>query len=144
MPKYGHNAVTKWQLAPAETAVLCELLLRGPQTPGELRTHASRLHVFADPQQVEATLQQLLAKGGGPFVVLLPRVPGRREQRWAHLLGGDVAVDTEPSAPSPEPVRAQVAAEDARIAALEAEINSLKEELESLRSTFDNFRKQFE
>lgn len=72
-----------------ELAIVCELLLRGPQTPGELRSHASRMASFAEVSEVEASLAQLREREGGPLVASLPREPGRREARYAHLFSGD-------------------------------------------------------
>ena len=144
VPKYAHGASGKWQLAPEELALLCEMFLRGPQTTGELRARAARLHAFSDPQQVEATLQRLSEKSDGPLVAILPREPGRREQRWTHLLCGDVTPGPESAAPAPEPARAEVAAEDARISALEKEATALREDLQALASAFAEFKKQFE
>ena len=78
------------KLSKTELGILCVLLLRGPQTPGELRTHTNRLCEFSDVQEVEDTLQQLMERGDGPFVARLPRQPGKRESRYAHLFSGDV------------------------------------------------------
>ena len=98
---YG-SRVTKYQhrfcngnfgglkFSPRELAILCELLLRGPQTPGELRTRASRMSAFADVSEVEHVLTQLAQREDGPFVARLMREPGRRESRYAHLFSGDV------------------------------------------------------
>jgi uncharacterized protein YceH (UPF0502 family) len=83
------------QFTDQELAVVCELLLRGPQTPGELRTHGARLCGFSDVAEVESALKSLMEREGAPFVVRLPREPGRREHRYAHLFSGPVeSVDT--------------------------------------------------
>lgn len=90
------------RFSPQELAIVCELLLRGPQTPGELRSRASRLAPFADVGEVEATLESLRTRADGPFVVRLPREPGRREARHAHRFGEHASADdavVEPSAP---------------------------------------------
>ncbi len=99
---YG-SRVTKYQhyfcnttfgslrFSPQELGILCELMLRGPQTPGELRTHAGRLCTLADVHEVEALLLGLMEREGGPVVTRLPREPGRRESRFAHLFGGPIA-----------------------------------------------------
>jgi len=117
------------------------LLLRGPQTPGELRTHAARLAPFSDVGEVEAELEELMTRPDGPFVVKLQREPGRRESRYMHLFGGEsteIAADDqaldEPAADSAtttaRPVE-RIAALEAAVADLRAEINSLKARLDS-------------
>ncbi len=109
-------------------------MLRGPQTPGELRINAERLHRFADLGAVEAALQALAARpaaDGGPLTVQLPRVPGSREQRWAHLLSGPV------EAPAARPAAATGGVESppaAEIAALKAQVTRLVEETAELRA----------
>lgn len=87
-PKYRHSMLDVLALTPPQLAVLCELMLRGPQTPGELRTHASRLAPLADTGQVQAVLEELAAWPAGALVSRLPRQTGQREERYAHLLGG--------------------------------------------------------
>lgn len=141
--KYKHTLLSKWEFTPQEVAVLCELFLRGPQTVGELRTHAERLHPFPGIPEVEATLTSLTEWGGGPFVVKLPREPGCREQRWAHLLSEEALNSPTPEA-KPEPVRLIVQAENDRLAALEAEVASLRTQVDQLLADFATFRKQFE
>jgi uncharacterized protein YceH (UPF0502 family) len=95
VPKYQHRFCNtefgSLKLDPQELAVVCELLLRGPQTPGELRGRASRMAAFADVSEVEATLARLSSRPEGPFVTRLAREPGRREARFAHLFSGEVA-----------------------------------------------------
>ena len=95
VPKYEHRfcntSYGQLKLNPQEVAVLCELFLRGPQTPGELRSRASRMAPFADVTEVEAVLAALARREDGPFVVRLPREPGKRESRFAHLFCGEVA-----------------------------------------------------
>ena len=141
VPKYAHSAAAKLHLDPAELALLCELLLRGPQTLGELRTHCERMHPFADLGAVETVLTEL-AEREEPLIVKLPRQPGRKEPRYAQLLGAPPeAEDAEPSA---EPATRQVRAENERLAALEEEVASLRGELAGLQSEFAAFRKQFE
>jgi len=92
------------KFSPQELAIVCELLLRGPQTPGELRSRASRMAAFTDVTEVERALEQLATRDDGPFVVRLPREPGRRESRYAHLFSGPVAAAAadSPHADSPE------------------------------------------
>ncbi len=135
MPKYRHIAPEKLSLSPAETAVLCELLIRGPQTVGELKGHSARMHAFADLDSVQQRLDRLTA---GELVVELPKAPGRKECRYAHLLCGEPEITEEAAlAPRPEAATVQVRADNERIAALEAEMAELKE-------AFAAFKKQFE
>jgi uncharacterized protein YceH (UPF0502 family) len=141
--KYRHCLTKKWDMSTAEVDVLCELFVRGPQTVGELRGHTSRLHECTDLAAVESTLQRLAEREDGPFVVKLPREPGRREQRWAHLVGGDIDVEALEQAPAPEPARLQVQAENERIAALEGEVAALREAVETLKQDLEEFKRQF-
>ncbi len=124
--RYGHKLAGVLELDQREQAVLCVLMLRGPQTPGELRGNAARLAEFADLPQVHDTLELLLAREP-PLVKQFPRVAGRREERFGHLLCGDV---------EPEPVETVVAhppkAENGRVEILEREVRQLREELETL------------
>ena len=95
VPKYQHRFCNTefgtLKLDPQELAIVCELLVRGPQTPGELRTRASRMAPFAETSEVEAALSRLAQRADGPFVVRLAREPNRRDSRWAHLFSGPVA-----------------------------------------------------
>jgi uncharacterized protein YceH (UPF0502 family) len=109
-----------------ELALICELLLRGPQTPGELRTRATRMAQFADTGAVEAVLAGLMARTDGPFVARLAREPGRRDARFAHLFGGQSAA--APPAAAPEEVAAPT-----RLERLEEEVRQLRSELEGLK-----------
>jgi len=145
VPKYGHTIEQRVELSPAERAALCVLLLRGPQTPGEVRGRTGRLHEFAELAEVEATLDGLASRPDGPFVSKLPRQPGRREHRYAHLLCGAVAVDAaEVAGPAPEPATRAVRAEDERIVALEQEVAALHDAVAELRQRFADFARQFE
>jgi uncharacterized protein len=101
VPKYQHmfcnTEFGSLKFTPLETAIICELLVRGPQTPGELRTRASRMSAVSDASQVEAALQNLMTRPDGPFVTRLAREAGRRDSRYAHLFCGPVAdATTEP------------------------------------------------
>ena len=157
VPKFEHRARTVLNLRRDETAILCLLLLRGPQTPGELRSRSDRLHSFDDLASVTATLDRLAARppradleapltpdATGPLVRLLPRQPGSREARYAHLLGDPSSTPSQPaaqladsSAPAGDTIsalhadllalRSTVASLEARIASLEALKDSLKE-----------------
>ncbi|NVO00559.1 MAG: YceH family protein [Geobacteraceae bacterium] len=141
VPKYCHCLGEK--LAPPELAVLAELLLRGPQTLGELRTRCERMSPFADIAAVEEVLADL-QKFELMFVTLLPRQPGQKEQRYAHLLSGEPVFQSVEKELSPEKARVRVMAEDERFAALEAEVHELKDEVASLKKIIDEFRAQFE
>jgi hypothetical protein len=134
--KYQHRFCNTefgtFKLTPHELAIVCELLLRGPQTPGELRARASRMTPFSDVTEVEGTLEGLRTRADGPFVVQLPREPGRRDSRYAHLFSGPVAIPpptAEPSAPAP----AAAAESGARLERLEEQLRELRAELEELK-----------
>ena len=135
------NRVTKYEqrfcnsefgdlkLSSAEVAVITTLLLRGAQTPGELRTRASRMHEFSDMQEVEQTLEGLAAREDGPYVVRLAREPGKRESRYMHLFSGDVDSSVKSSATDITAVDDDLVA---RVAALEDEVAGLKQRLDAL------------
>lgn len=132
--KYAHLAKQAWHLAEQEAAILAELLVRGPQTPGELRTNAKRMYAFPDLAEVEAALASLL-EAEPPLLVRLAKAPGAREARVAHLLSGPV----DAAAPLP----AAALPGGGRLAELEAEVATLRAELEALRSAFETFKGQF-
>ena len=135
--RYAHNIGRVMNLTDPAVALLAALMLRGPQTPGELRINTERLHRFADLGTVEAALQALAARpeaDGGPLTVQLPRVPGSREHRWAHLLSGPVEAPaarpaTGGAESSPAAEIAALKAEVARLAAETAELRVLVERL---------------
>lgn len=133
VPKYGHRMREAFDFSPQETAVMCVLLLRGAQTPGELRSRTERLCQFKDLAEVEAALAQLMEREGGPAVAKLPRQFGYKECRYAHLLCGEVKAE-EPAGTAVAPVRAG----DERIAALERQVESLRAELEELKKKLDS------
>lgn len=152
VPRFGHNLADS-ELGRPEIAVLCVLLLRGPQTVGEVRGRTARMHAFDTLEDAEAVLAALAARPTGPLVVKLPRQPGMKEQRYAHLLGGAPAAAEGPAGapaadpePAPRPAAAApaAAAEQERLARLEGEIASLRAEMADLRREFAGFRKQFE
>lgn len=140
--KYCHNLEGLLQMEPEELAVLAELLLRGPQTVGELRGRADRMCPLADLATVETILQQLTEREPS-LVAQLPRQPGRKESRFAHLLAGMPEQDLATEVHS-EPDRLQVAAENERIARLEEEVAALRTELDAMRIRLDAFTAQFE
>ncbi|HIJ88684.1 MAG TPA: YceH family protein [Desulfuromonadales bacterium] len=143
VPKYRHLMAEKSGLMPAELAIICELLVRGPQTVGELRTRGERMHPFGDLAAVEEVLQELLVRET-PLITLLPRQSGRKEGRYAQLFSGIPENSEESSEARPEPARQRVVAENERVAKLEAEVASLREEILALRRLMEEFKKQFE
>ena len=122
------------KLSPAQTAIVCELLVRGPQTPGELRSRAARLASLEDPGAVETALEDLMSRPEGPFVARLPREAGRRESRYMQLFSGaEPPVAAAPIATTP-PARAPVGGGvEARLEALEQAVTELRRELDGLR-----------
>jgi uncharacterized protein len=114
-----------------ETAILCELLVRGPQTPGELKTRSARMAEVNDVAEVDAALTNLATREDGPFVVQLPREPGRRDSRYAHLFSGDIEVPETSALPAPAPPR--TAPQSERIERLEELVAELRRELDELK-----------
>jgi uncharacterized protein YceH (UPF0502 family) len=139
--KYEHRLQEVFNFTRAETAVLCVLLLRGPQTPGELRGRTDRLHRFETLDDVESALQKLMQRDPA-LVKVLPRQPGTKESRWVHLMSGEVAVA--------ESSHQSVAAMDGgsevgeRVARVEEEVAALRRELGEIKGQLERFRKQFE
>ncbi len=133
--RYSHNFERVLQIPSQAAALLTVLMLRGPQTGGELRINSERLHRFADISAVEVFLQELAARPAGPLVVQLPRLPGARENRWAHLLGG--APKAEPPAgeatATAEPSLGEIATLKAKVARLDSELAALKALVERIR-----------
>ena len=144
--KYRERLIARLSLAPDERAVLCELLLRGPQTPGELRTRAARMHPFTTPEEVQATLDRLASRAGGPLVAELPRQAGQKETRVAQLLGDQPPSSDQPQGPelAPPPAIAAARGESARVVELEARVAALEAEVAELKTRFASFRSQFE
>ena len=132
--KYTHRLIETLGVDTPELALLCELLLRGPQTPGELRGRASRMHPFASPAEVKIALDGLAARQPDPYVVELPRAAGCKENRYAHALGDVPAVDLA-AAPraAAAPVRERAPGGEDRIRALEERIAALEARLAALR-----------
>lgn len=128
--KYKHNLAIVFPLDPAEVALVCLLLLRGPQTPGELNTNSGRLFEFDSLDEVQQTLENLM-KYETPFVLQLPRRPGQKEARFTHLLGGEPDMDAEEHLPE-EPARKSVNEMEARLAKVESELAELKEAFDKL------------
>ncbi|CAM4240483.1 DUF480 domain-containing protein [Serratia silvae] len=118
--RFCNSEFGQLKLSPAELAVIATLLLRGAQTPGELRTRTNRMHEFSDVSEVEEVLQQLTTREDGPFVVRLPREPGKRESRYMHLFSGQI--DAAPA----EAEEANAGELAVRVVRLEAEVAELK------------------
>jgi uncharacterized protein YceH (UPF0502 family) len=142
VPKYSHvfcnTEFGSLKFSSVETAIVCELLVRGAQTPGELRSRANRMCEVADVSQIDAALQSLLTREEGPFVVRLAKEPGRRDSRYMHLFSGPIeaTIDAEPRAVQnltqiPPPI------DDDRLTRLEALVESLCREIESLKRRMD-------
>lgn len=139
--KYEHRLQEVFNFTRLESAILCVLMLRGPQTPGELRGRSERMHRFEDLGEVQSTLQRLM-KREPPLAQVLARVPGTKEARYAHLLSGDVAA-WEPEQ-TLGAASAESAADGGRLARLENEVAGLHKEIADLKQQFVDFRKQFE
>jgi len=136
--KYLHTALDRFHLSRQEMAILCELMLRGPQTVGEVRTHTERMSVFESLEEVENTLQQL-AEHDPPLTLKLPREAGRKERRFMHLFSGGLEALHDLNA---ERDGIQTLPDD-KIGKLEEEITRLRSELEELKRAFAEFRSQF-
>lgn len=143
VPKYRHILAEKLGLVPAELAVMCELLVRGPQTVGELRTRTERMNPFSDLAAVEEVLRELVEREH-PLIARLARQPGRKESRYGHLFSGESEPISEDSAAPPESARLRVMAENERITQLEEEVASLRSEVADLRRMVQDFKAQFE
>jgi uncharacterized protein YceH (UPF0502 family) len=158
VPKYEHRVQEVFNFTRGEIAVICVLLLRGPQTPGELRTRTERMYKFDELSDVQSVLQRLIAREPEPLVKILPRQPGTKEARYAHLLSGDVeAFEPAPahryaeatSHASSSSYASPLSTEESddlkeRMAQLEAEVAILTRELGELRQDFDRLSKLLE
>jgi hypothetical protein len=141
VPKHAHRLQEVFNFDRREMAVLCVLLLRGPQTPGELRGRTERMYKFDDLGVVESALHRLMEREP-PLVMKLARQPGTKESRYAHLLAGEMEAWSEPA--EAQPVAAPGIRDEQRIARLETELESLRKEVTHLRQQLDTFRRQFE
>ena len=142
VPKYKHMLPSVYELEPSETAIIDVMLLRGPQTLGELRTRTERLYNFGGLGEIQETLDGLIRRDE-PLVIKLPVQPGQKEARFAHLLSGEI--DIEALAAAAQTARStRGGADNERVEKLEEEVATLKAEFETLRETFEEFRKQFE
>ncbi|HEY8460895.1 MAG TPA: YceH family protein [Blastocatellia bacterium] len=140
-PKYGHLFPKAFDLSEAEIPLMCVLILRGPQTSGELRSRTQHLRSYESLAEVETLLQGLSLRDN-PLVVKLPRQPGSRESRFAHLLGGPVEMERREAPPHQAPSIQQAHAGNDKIAKLEEEISSLRLELNELKQRFEEFKKE--
>lgn len=137
--KYAQRFSESFNLGRRELALLCVLMLRGPQTVGELRDRTERMHQFADLEEAEACLERLMQREPEPLVTKLARQPGMKEQRYAHLLSGEVVMQ-----PEVRQARVEIHPAGERLAALEGEVAALRQEVRELRERFSQFQKQFE
>ncbi|MBL8238594.1 MAG: YceH family protein [Bryobacterales bacterium] len=137
VPKYAHRVSYTLNLNNRELALLCVLLLRGPQTLNELKDRTQRMYAFDDLDAVENSLKKM-SERAEPLTVFLGRQPGQREPRWMHLMGGPVTAETLAEMAAPAPHRA------ARTEDLEIRVNVLEAELHELKEQFAAFRRQFE
>lgn len=140
--KYQHAFLDKFDLGRREVAVLCELMVRGPQTAGELRTHAGRMYEFKGLEEVDEVLQGLM-EYEGPMVIKLPRQAGRKEQRYMHLFSGKPETKGIEQAAPLEPAAMQTSGENDRIAKLEEELAMLRKEFDEMKQAFIEFKSQF-
>jgi uncharacterized protein YceH (UPF0502 family) len=131
VPKYSHRLQETLNLGRREVAILCELMLRGPQTAGELRDRAGRMHRFSDTDEVLSSLNRLQEFPGGELVTQLPRQAGQKEARFAHLLSGEPDIPAAVEEVSP---RAGGSGLEARVAALENEVREMRELLARMRT----------
>jgi uncharacterized protein len=146
VPKYEHRTQEVFNFTRAEVAVLCALLLRGPQTPGELRGRTERMHHFETLDDVQSALQKLMQRQP-PLAKVLPRQPGTKESRYGHLLAGDVVVpEAVPAASlsSANSAATHTTVDADRMIRLEEEVSTLRKEVADLRDQLEGFRKQFE
>ncbi|MGI8918633.1 MAG: YceH family protein [Pyrinomonadaceae bacterium] len=142
VPKYKHVVPEVMHLNPAETALICALMLRGPQTLGELRSNAGRLHEFSGLDEVDETLNGLAVREPEPLVVRLQRQPGQKEARVAHLLSGDPPEELISETSIPRTSSRQNDRE--RIESLEQSVAALTAEVKNLQQQFSEFKKQFD
>ncbi len=135
--RFCNTTFSKYQFDRPQFAVVCLLLLRGPQTPGELRAHSGRLHTFADNAAVVDALTALIERDGDPLAVKLPRTPGRKDSEYMHLFSGPIdveahALQAKAAKATSAPERAKVTELEQRVGILEAEVAALKEKLTHL------------
>jgi len=127
--RYSHNIERVLQVPSQSVAILTVLMLRGPQTAGELRINCERLHSFSDISAVQGFLDELAARPAGALVVELPRQPGSRENRWAHLLSGTPAIEPKAEPSPPDDLKATVARLESEVAALKEMVSRIAKQL---------------
>lgn len=137
--KYRHKLLEHYDLNERDVAILCILLLRGPQTPGELRVRTERMHSFGSVEAVDQSLEEL-ARGDSPLVQVLPPRPGQKERRYVQLFSAEIPTET----PSSFVAAAPSSPTSHRIDSLEKDVAGLRAELSQLQSEFAAFRQQFE
>ncbi len=139
VPKFQHRFCNTefgdLKFTEQELGIVCVLFLRGPQTPGELRTRTNRLGKFSDVHEVESTLKNLMDRDDGPFVVRLPREAGKREARYVHLFSGEVQIPDD--AESMEPVVDLSSQDQDRLTQLEQLVNEMRDEIEQIKHTLE-------
>lgn len=136
--RFCNTEFSEYKLSAQELGIICVLFLRGPQTPGELRTRTNRLCEFRDVQEVEIVLHRMLNRDSGPLIERLPREPGKRESRYRHLFGTDeqdsdalqVSTRIDPGAPAPTI--------NARVVQLEEQVTKMQEEMDSIKQLLDD------
>lgn len=137
--KYGHIFPEVFHLTPPQTAAMCVLMLRGPLTPGEIRSTAGRLYDFKDLAEVDDTLNALINNEQGSMIVMIARQPGQKEARYAHLLAGEIdPAEIQMSASYYQP------SSGSSLSVMEEEIAALRREIQELRDEFNEFKKQFD
>jgi uncharacterized protein len=139
--KYEHRLQEAFNFDRREAGIFCELLLRAPQTPGELRSRVERMHHFDDLSEVQSALQRLMNREP-PLVRVLARQPGTKESRYVHLLSGDTAPAVAPAVPEMPAVHGRETTD--KFSQLESEIGELRKDIAELKQQFAAFRKQFE
>ncbi len=142
VPKYEQIFSKELNLLPREKAIICILLVRGPQTVGEIRSRTERLYAFQSIDEVQKTVSNLENTGG--LIGKLPRQPGRKESRYAHLLSGEPQEAIVETIPRPEAATVIVRKGNERIEELQEQIDKLRQELQSLQLEFVNFKSQFD
>lgn len=140
VPKYKHVAPEVLHLTPPELAAMCVLMLSGAQTVGEIRTRGYRLYEFSGLEEVDETLRALKTKDE-PMVMSLPRQPGQKEARFAHLLSGEPDIEISEATAERHPRRAN---DPDRVTKLEEQVQTLTQQVENLTTQFEEFKKQFE
>ena len=142
VPKYAHRIQDAIPLNSQQVCVICELLLRGPQTIGEIRTHTARLCTFENTGELQSVIDSI--QTDIPLIVQLPRQPGKRENRYMHLLCGPVDLETAEEESYKEKAAVELETDDKRIKYLEEEISSLKADFLTLKQQFLSFKSQFD